>query len=95
MSETDSKPRIAIGSDHAGFPVKEAIRKYLETAGYPVDDKGTWSEESVDHPDYGKAVGERVVQNKPILASLFAAQASGFPSPPTKSLAFALPWPMT
>ena len=58
MSETDSKPRIAIGSDHAGFPVKEAIRKYLETAGYPVDDKGTWSEESVDHPDYGKAVGE-------------------------------------
>ncbi len=83
MSETDAQPRIAIGSDHPGFPVKEAVRKYLEAAGYPVGDQGTWSEESVDYPDYGKAVGERGLQNKPILASLFAAQASGFPSPPT------------
>jgi len=64
MSETDAKPRIAIGSDHAGFPVKEAIRKYLEAAGYPVDDQGTWSEESVDYPDYGKAVGERVASKQ-------------------------------
>jgi ribose 5-phosphate isomerase B len=60
MSETPAKPRIAIGSDHAGFPVKETIRKYLEAAGYAVDDQGTSSEESVDYPDYGKAVGERV-----------------------------------
>jgi ribose 5-phosphate isomerase B len=60
MSETPAKPRIAIGSDHAGFPVKEAIRKYLEAAGYAIDDQGTSSEESVDYPDYGKAVGERV-----------------------------------
>ena len=50
MSETDAKPRIALGSDHAGFTVKEAIRKYLEAAGDPVDDQGTWSEESVDYP---------------------------------------------
>ena len=55
MGATDAKPRIALGSDHAGFTVKEAIRKYLEAAGYPVDDQGTWSEESVDYPDYGLA----------------------------------------
>ncbi len=60
MSESPAKPRIAIGSDHAGFSVKETIRKYLEAAGYRVDDQGTSSEESVDYPDYGKAVGERV-----------------------------------
>jgi ribose 5-phosphate isomerase B len=60
MNETAVKPRIAIGSDHAGFPVKEAIRKYLEGAGYAVDDQGTSSEDSVDYPDFGKAVGERV-----------------------------------
>jgi ribose 5-phosphate isomerase B len=60
MTEPSSKPRIAIGSDHAGFPVKEAIRKYLEGAGYAVDDQGTSSEDSVDYPDFGKAVGERV-----------------------------------
>jgi ribose 5-phosphate isomerase B len=60
MSSSPAKPRIAIGSDHAGFPVKEAIKKYLETAGYSVDDQGTASEDSVDYPDFGKAVGQRV-----------------------------------
>ena len=61
MTELTQKPRIAIGSDHAGFLIKEAVREYLEAAGYAVDDQGTSSEESVDYPDYGKAVGERVV----------------------------------
>src|SRR6266852_4348722 len=60
MTETTRKPRIAIGSDHAGFLVKETIRKYLQAAGYAIDDQGTSSEDSVDYPDYGKAVGELV-----------------------------------
>ena len=60
MSELSSKPRIVVRSDHAGFSIKEIIRKHLESAGYTVDDQGTSSEESVDYPDYGKAVGERV-----------------------------------
>jgi ribose 5-phosphate isomerase B len=64
MSESPAKPRIAIGSDHAGFLVKESIRKYLEAAGYAVDDQGTSSEASVDYPDYGKAVGERVASKQ-------------------------------
>jgi len=59
-----TKPRIAIGSDHAGFCVKETIRTYLESAGYAVSDLGTSSEQSVDYPDYGKAVGERVVSKQ-------------------------------
>jgi ribose 5-phosphate isomerase B len=61
VTDTLAKPRIAIGSDHAGFSLKETIRRYLESAGYAVSDLGTSSEESVDYPDYGKAVGERVV----------------------------------
>lgn len=64
MSDPSVKPRIAIGSDHAGFSVKETIRKHLETAGYPVSDLGTSSEDSVDYPDYGKAVGEHVVSKR-------------------------------
>jgi ribose 5-phosphate isomerase B len=64
MTESPAKPRIAIGSDHAGFSLKESIRKYLESTGYAVDDQGTSSEESVDYPDYGKAVGERVAAKK-------------------------------
>jgi len=59
MVET-AKPRIALGADHAGYHIKETIRNYLEQAGYTLDDVGTWSEESVDYPDYARAVGERV-----------------------------------
>jgi len=64
MSESTRKPRIALGSDHAGFHIKETVRQFLENAGYPLDDLGTWSEESVDYPDYGKAVGEHVAAHK-------------------------------
>jgi ribose 5-phosphate isomerase B len=60
LAETSPKPRIVVGADHAGFRAKEMIKKYLESAGYRVEDVGTYSEESVDYPDYAKAVGERV-----------------------------------
>jgi ribose 5-phosphate isomerase B len=60
MPDETPRPRIAIGADHAGYHTKETVRKYLEESGYTVDDVGTWSEESVDYPDYAKAVAERV-----------------------------------
>ncbi len=66
MPELSPKPRVALGSDHAGFPIKETIRQFLQNAGYSVDDLGTWSEESVDYPDYGKAVGECVAGHKDV-----------------------------
>ena len=56
MAESSSKPRIVVGSDHAGFRAKETIKNYLQSAGYPVEDVGTHSEESVDYPDYAQAV---------------------------------------
>lgn len=64
MPQLSEKPRIALGADHAGYHIKETIRQFLETAGYPVDDLGTWSEESVDYPDYGKAVADRVAAHQ-------------------------------
>ena len=66
MPEPSPKPRVALGADHAGFPIKETIRQFLQNAGYLVDDLGTWSEESVDYPDYGKAVGECVAAHKDV-----------------------------
>jgi len=66
MPELSQKPRIALGADHAGYHVKEAIRQFLENAGYPVDDLGTWSEESVDYPDYGKTVADRVASHQDV-----------------------------
>lgn len=42
---------ILIGSDHAGFVLKEHLRRRLESAGFCVKDYGTCSEESMDYPD--------------------------------------------
>ena len=66
MPELSPKPRAALAADHAGFPIKETIRQFLQNAGYLVDDLGTWSEESVDYPDYGRAVGECVAAHKDV-----------------------------
>ncbi|MDQ5988677.1 MAG: Ribose-5-phosphate isomerase B [Syntrophus sp. SKADARSKE-3] len=52
--------RIVIGSDHAGFTLKEAVKHYLETKGFRVDDIGTANAESVDYPDFGCRVAEKV-----------------------------------
>lgn len=57
---TASKPRIAIGADHAGYKLKELVKQALAEQGYEVDDVGTQSEESTDYPDYARAVAERV-----------------------------------
>ncbi len=48
--------RIAIGSDHAGFHLKEVIKKYLTDSGYEVLDFGTTSTESTDYPVFAKDV---------------------------------------
>ena len=52
--------KIAIGSDHAGFRYKEAIKSFLTTLGHEVVDKGTDSEAPVDYPRYIRPVAEAV-----------------------------------
>ena len=54
------KLRIAVGSDHAGFHLKESVRDYLKKKGFEVEDLGTNSTESVDYPDYAVKVARRV-----------------------------------
>ncbi|WP_422485115.1 ribose 5-phosphate isomerase B [Gudongella sp. DL1XJH-153] len=51
---------IGIGSDHAGFDLKEEMKKFMEENGYEVRDFGTNNKESVDYPDFGRSVGEAV-----------------------------------
>lgn len=55
---------IAIGSDHAGFELKEAIRNYLEFLEVTVKDFGTFSTDSVDYPDYAFAVASAVAKGE-------------------------------
>lgn len=56
--------KIAIGCDHAAYSFKEEIKTYLTEKGYEVVDKGCYSPERVDYPDYGIAVGEAVASGE-------------------------------
>lgn len=56
--------KIAIGSDHAGYIMKNEIRDYLISEGYEVTDFGTNTADSVDYPEYGRNVGEAVASGK-------------------------------
>jgi len=56
--------KIIIGADHAGFKVKEKIKKYLKELNYQVEDVGTHSEESIDYPLIGKKAAKKVAQTK-------------------------------
>jgi len=52
--------KIVIGSDHAGFELKEELKKQVESLGHEVTDVGTHSTASCDYPDFAAAVGEAV-----------------------------------
>ena len=52
--------KIAIGSDHRGFLLKEEVRKRLEQENVICEDFGTFSEERTDYPIYAKKVAEKV-----------------------------------
>jgi ribose 5-phosphate isomerase B len=57
--------RVAVGSDHAGFALKQVLKAELTERGHEVDDLGTANgEASVDYPDYGAAVGRAVVSGR-------------------------------
>jgi ribose 5-phosphate isomerase B len=52
--------RIAVASDHAGFPLKALVINTALEAGHEVIDLGTYSTESVDYPDYAEKVGRAI-----------------------------------
>ncbi|WP_294347392.1 ribose 5-phosphate isomerase B [Prosthecochloris sp.] len=52
--------KLAIGSDHAGYELKKTVYSWLEKNGHEVNDMGTYSDDSVDYPDYARKVAEAV-----------------------------------
>ena len=56
--------KIAVGSDHGGFALKEAVKKHLEAKGIEVEDFGCYSTESVDYAVYGAKVAHCVADGK-------------------------------
>jgi ribose 5-phosphate isomerase B len=68
--------KIIIGSDHAGFSMKEELKIWLNTQGHTCDDKGCHSTESVDYPDYAHLVAE-AVESEYTLGILLCGSANG------------------
>lgn len=56
--------KVAIGCDHGGYKLKEAIKAHLEAKGYECKDVGCYSLDSCDYPVYGKAVAEAVASKE-------------------------------
>lgn len=71
-----SKP-IAIGADHAGFEYKTAIVKHLNQLGYQVCDFGTYSENSVDYPDFAHPTADSVEKEESAFGILVCGSANG------------------
>jgi ribose 5-phosphate isomerase B len=79
--------KLYIGADHAGFEMKEVLKNYLSEAGYTVEDKGTYSLDSVDYPDYAHAVATAVEADNDSLGILLCGSANGVCIPEIASLA--------
>jgi RpiB/LacA/LacB family sugar-phosphate isomerase len=56
--------RVALAADHAGFSLKTKIAAYLEEAGFEILDLGTHNEEPVDYPDFARAIGKVLQEEK-------------------------------
>lgn len=56
--------RIAVGSDHAGYPLKEHLASWLAESGHAVYDLGTHTTDPVDYPDYAAAVSQAVLDGR-------------------------------
>ncbi len=51
---------VGLACDHAGFPLKQFVIEYLEKKGYPYKDYGTYSDQSVDYPDFAHALAKGI-----------------------------------
>jgi ribose 5-phosphate isomerase B len=69
--------RIALGADHAGYQLKDQIKLYLQQQGIDVRDEGTSSAESVDYPDYARAVAHDVSERRADLGVLVCGSGIG------------------
>lgn len=68
---------IALGSDHAGYHYKERIKQYLIQQGWSVEDKGTYSEDSTDYPDYAHPVAAMVEEGQAAAGILICGSGNG------------------
>jgi len=76
-SPFDLRKPIAIGSDHAGFDLKEDLISFLEGKGLIYKDFGTHSKDSVDYPDFAHPVAQAVESDEAAFGILLCGSANG------------------
>jgi len=69
--------KLAIGSDHAGFPLKENLKDWLKETGHEVIDFGASGQDSVDYPDYARKVARAVSSQEAELGILICGTGIG------------------
>jgi ribose 5-phosphate isomerase B len=69
--------RIALGTDHAGYQLKEVIKAHLKLKSYDVVDFGTYSEEPVDYPDYVRHAALSVAKGESDIGIVFGGSGNG------------------
>lgn len=69
--------KIAIGSDHAGFHLKEKLKNYLREKNIEIKDFGTYSEASVDYPDFAHSVANAVKNKEADFGLLLCGSGNG------------------
>ena len=69
--------KIALGTDHAGFRLKEKVKALLESLGHEVVDFGTFSEEAVDYPVFVRPAAEAVARGECDRAVVFGGSGNG------------------
>ncbi len=69
--------KIAIGTDHAGYELKEILKTHLKGLGHEVDDFGTNSPESVDYPDFIRPAAESVAAGENDLGIVLGGSGNG------------------
>lgn len=78
MSNTFNKELpVVMGADHAGVEYKAAIKEALEAQGFKVDDKGTYTTDSVDYPDFAHPVASDVEEGKVGFGILICGSGNG------------------
>jgi len=76
-SPFDLRKPIAIGSDHAGFDLKEDLISFLEGKGLIYKDFGTYTKDSVDYPDFAHPVAQAVESDEAAFGILLCGSANG------------------
>ncbi len=72
------KPKIILGSDHAGFRLKESVKESLEKAGYAVEDVGADSYDAEDdYPDFVHKAASKVAKDKQSRGIVFGGSGQG------------------